>query len=128
MSNRQHFEQLYEDNPDPWRVASDWYERRKRALLLASLPCERYQHGFEPGCGNGETTALLLERCNRLCAVDFSEKAVQLTRARLGAEKQDRLHLQCLPLPSCWPEFWLASMHIADATIFVGGPGGRLAQ
>ena len=69
---RQHFEQMYQADPDPWQVASRWYERRKRDLLLAALPRERYAHGFEPGCGNGETTQRLLQRCERLCAVDFS--------------------------------------------------------
>ena len=103
MSGVQHFEQLYQAHPDPWRVASDWYERRKRALLLAALPRERYQHGFEPGCGNGETTLLLLERCDRLCAVDFSNKAVELSGARIQGERRSRLDLQALPLPARWP-------------------------
>lgn len=104
MSGVQHFEQLYQAHPDPWRVASDWYERRKRALLLAALPRERYQHGFEPGCGNGATTLLLLERCDRLCAVDFSPKAVELSGARVQGEKRSRLDLQALPLPARWPD------------------------
>lgn len=104
MSSAQHFEKMYQDHSDPWRVASDWYERRKRALLLASLPNERYQYGFEPGCGNGETTVLLLERCDRLCAVDFSDKAVQLTGTRIQGEGRNRLDLRSMPLPSCWPD------------------------
>lgn len=45
-SARQHFEQMYQADPDPWQVASRWYERRKRDLLLAALPRERYAHGF----------------------------------------------------------------------------------
>jgi SAM-dependent methyltransferase len=84
-------------------VASDWYERRKRGLLLASLPRERYRHGFEPGCGNGETTVRLLARCDRLCAVDFSDQAVQLCGLRTQAARGDRLALQALPLPTRWP-------------------------
>ena len=100
---RQHFEQMYKADPDPWHVASDWYERRKRNLLLASLPREHYRHGFEPGCGNGEATLRLLERCDRLCAVDFSDQAVQLCAARTQATRGDRLALHTLSLPSRWP-------------------------
>lgn len=104
VTNAQHFELMYQRNPDPWRVASDWYERRKRDLLLASLPLERYRHGFEPGCGNGETTLKLLERCDRLCAVDFSQKAIQLCKERIPTECQGRLTLQSLALPVDWPD------------------------
>ncbi|HEY0201287.1 MAG TPA: class I SAM-dependent methyltransferase [Burkholderiaceae bacterium] len=104
MADCVHFERLYRIDPDPWRVASDWYERRKRNLLLASLPRERYRHGFEPGCGNGETTVGLLERCERLCAVDFSPTAVELCSRRAQAVGQGRLDVRALPLPSQWPD------------------------
>ena len=43
--------ELYADGADPWRAGS-WYERRKRAVVLASLPRERYRRAFEPGCGD----------------------------------------------------------------------------
>ena len=36
------FTDLYADGNDPWRATS-WYERRKRAVVLASLPRERYR-------------------------------------------------------------------------------------
>src|SRR3989442_280161 len=97
---RQHFEQMYQADPDPWQVASRWYERRKRDLLLAALPRERYAHGFEPGCGNGETTQRLLQRCERLCAVDFSARAVDLCRERMAPQDRARLDLQALLLPA----------------------------
>ena len=103
MTDATHFNNLYQADPDPWRVTSNWYERRKRELVLASLPRERYRQGFEPGCGNGETTMRLLDRCDRLCAVDFSEKAVQLCRERASHLPQDRLDVGCMPLPSSWP-------------------------
>lgn len=100
---RLHFEHLYQADPDPWQVASRWYERRKRELLLACLPRERYEEGFEPGCGNGEATLRLLQRCDRLCAVDFSDQALQLCRERIAPQDHDRLELQALPLPWRWP-------------------------
>ena len=51
-----YFEQLYCQDADPWLVRQRWYEERKRALLLASLPQRRYRHAYEPGCGNGCST------------------------------------------------------------------------
>jgi hypothetical protein len=58
-----YFAHLYADSDDPWRISTGWYEQRKRALLMASLPRERFAVGFEPGCSNGELTVLLASRC-----------------------------------------------------------------
>ncbi len=104
-ADSQHFERLYRLNPDPWQVATAWYERRKRNLLLAALPNERYRHGFEPGCGNGGTTIELLRRCDRLCAVDGSATAVGLCAARVrdAGAARCRLELNALSLPEQWP-------------------------
>jgi LmbE family N-acetylglucosaminyl deacetylase len=55
------FAQLY-DAGDPW-AADSWYEVRKRAVVAASLPRERYRHAFEPGCGAGELTSTRLIPC-----------------------------------------------------------------
>lgn len=104
MNPHQHFEQLYQASADPWQVSSKWYERRKRQLLLAALPRERYRHGFEPGCGNGETTMALMARCEQLVAADFSEAAVLLCNARLERKDQRQLHLQTLEVPQEWPQ------------------------
>lgn len=103
MSSLQHFEQLYQVTADPWGVKTKWYERRKRQLLLAVLPHENYRHGFEPGCGNGETTLALLARCQRLTAADFSESAIQLCNAQIKNKDRHRLHLQKLHIPQEWP-------------------------
>ena len=57
MTLHAHFEALYAADEDPWAVRAAWYERRKRAVLLACLGKERYRSAFEPGCGNGEMSA-----------------------------------------------------------------------
>ena len=98
-----HFEQLYQHSPDPWSTATRWYERRKRSLLLASLQRERYRHGFEPGCGIGETTSDLMERCDQLCAVDSSERAVWLCHRDIEKPWERGLDLRIMALPSDWP-------------------------
>lgn len=71
-----HFDNLYAQNADPWNLATAWYERRKYAITVASLPRERYRSAYEPGCSIGELTRLLAPRCGQLLAVDFAPAAV----------------------------------------------------
>jgi LmbE family N-acetylglucosaminyl deacetylase len=74
------FTELYAAG-DPWGAGS-WYEVRKRAVVVASLPRRRYRFAFEPGCGAGELTAALAERCERIHAADPVATAVDRARAR----------------------------------------------
>ncbi|SDG93461.1 Nodulation protein S (NodS) [Janthinobacterium sp. YR213] len=99
-----YFEQLYRQDADPWLVRQRWYEERKRALLLASLPQQRYRHAYEPGCGNGELTVELARRCERLLAADLSAEALRLARQRLQDAEQDaHVTLAQHRLPQDWP-------------------------
>jgi hypothetical protein len=76
------FVQLYDRDDDPWQVSERWYERRKRAAVLASLPCERYRLAIEPACGIGVFTGALAARCDQVIAFDAAPNAVRLARAR----------------------------------------------
>lgn len=79
------FDRLYRDDADPWQVRTSWYERRKRRVLLASLPRERYRLAAEPGCGLGALTADLAGRCDRLVATDVADAAVRATADAVAA-------------------------------------------
>lgn len=98
----EYFEQLYAEHDDPWGFTERWYEQRKRALLLASLPRPRFARAFEPGCSIGVLTAELAPRCDALLAADVSERAVAAATARLagapGVVLEQRL------VPGEWPE------------------------
>jgi trans-aconitate methyltransferase len=72
------FEALYAADADPWQVESSWYERRKRAVLLASLPRARYSSAWEPGCGIGVSTYALADRCDHLVASDYADSAAHV--------------------------------------------------
>ena len=99
-----YFDQLYRHDADPWLVRARWYEERKRTLLLACLPQQRYRHAYEPGCGNGELTLALAQRCDRLLAADLSEAALQLARQRLLDAGQDgNASFARHQLPRDWP-------------------------
>lgn len=100
---KDHFETLYRKHADPWHVASAWYERRKRELLLATLARETYVHAFEPGCGAGDMTRRLALRCTRLCAVDLASSAIGRCRARLAADGIRHVDVMALDLPHDWP-------------------------
>ncbi|MYW90246.1 bifunctional PIG-L family deacetylase/class I SAM-dependent methyltransferase [Amycolatopsis rubida] len=92
------FAALYQDDTDPWQVETSWYERRKRSLLLGSLPRERYGTVVEPGCGTGVLTRELTGRCDRLIAFDPVPEAAERARAAVpGAEVHEGLVPHALP-------------------------------
>lgn len=104
MTLNEHFEALYAADEDPWTVRDAWYERRKRAVLLASLGKEHYRQVFEPGCGNGEMSAALAARCERLLACDGSASAVAAARRRLQDAAPAAVRIEQRSLPAHWPE------------------------
>ncbi|MGH3755619.1 MAG: PIG-L family deacetylase [Pseudonocardiaceae bacterium] len=130
------FTELYADGNDPWRTGS-WYERRKRAVALASLPRERYRAAFEPGCGTGELTVGLAERCGYVLASDPVPTAVE--RARAATADTAGVQVECGALPAAVPHepidlavfsevlYYLddAAVHeTLDRTLAVLEPGG----
>jgi SAM-dependent methyltransferase len=74
------FVELDDGADNPWAVATKWYERRKRATLLAALPRERYGTALEPACGTGVLTRELAGRCARVLASDPVPAAVRRCR------------------------------------------------
>jgi len=79
-----YFDSLYESRDDPWGFETRWYEARKRAIVLASLPDQRYAAALEIGCSLGNLTDDLADRCDELLAVDISATAVDRATARVG--------------------------------------------
>lgn len=77
------FDRLYTGDPDPWQVATSWYERRKIDVVLACLRRRRYGFAWDAGCGTGELAAALTDRTHTLLASDASAAASDLTRDRL---------------------------------------------
>lgn len=97
-----YFDAMFTRSDDPWEFKSRWYERRKRALTLASLPAERYASAYEPGCANGELSAALATRCDRLLVSDGVDRAVALAQQRL----RDHRNVKVLKawVPEEWPD------------------------
>ncbi len=95
------FEAMFNADADPWGYRSRWYEERKRALTLACLPDRRYASGFEPACANGELSAALAARCERLLVSDGAAAAVSASRLRLAVHSH--VEVQQAWLPQEWP-------------------------
>jgi len=96
-----YFDGLFAGNDDPWAFRERWYEQRKRAITLAALPRRHYRAIFEPGCANGELSAELAKRCDRLLCCDTAAAAVTLARTRLSLFEHAEVR-QCR-LPQEWP-------------------------
>lgn len=95
-----YFDALYHRVADPWELRDSWYERRKRALVLAALPRERYRRCFEPGGARGDLSLLLADRVDALVCSEPSPDAARAARRRLG----DRASVVPLAIPGDWPD------------------------
>ena len=84
VTDQAHFDAVYAERDDPWRIMESWYESRKRAILSASLPQWYYGNAYEPGCGPGGLTELLAPRCGRLVASDLHDRAVTVAQRRVA--------------------------------------------
>lgn len=122
-----HFDDLFTRDADPWGYRTRWYERRKRALMLACLPQERYARAFEPACANGELSAELAARCDRLLCSDGSAAAVAHARRRLAGFPH--VDVALARLPADWPmasgdaATEGGSIGVDGATGMTGAPG-----
>ncbi len=96
-----YFDQMYAAAPDPWSLASRWYEARKYAISLALLPEPRYGDAFEPGCSVGVLTGMLAGRCGQVTAWDASDAAVRAAAARNAALPNVRVRRGAIP--GDWP-------------------------
>jgi SAM-dependent methyltransferase len=116
--DRSYFDAIFAKNEDPWDYRRSWYEARKRALTLAVLPQQRYRSAFEPGCANGEMTAELALRCDRLLACDFSAGAVRIARGRVQELPHVRIEEMCVP--DAWPEDKFDLIVISEFGYYLG--------
>jgi SAM-dependent methyltransferase len=97
-----YFEQMYAENPDPWSLASRWYEQRKYAVTMASLTRDSYRRGFEPGCSVGVLTELLADRCDELLATDVVPDAVEAAQRRV--RRRPSVDVRQMAVPDEWPD------------------------
>lgn len=97
MRERADFEAMYEADPDPFGVATRWYERRKQQVLLACLTLPHYRQAWDCACGTGHLTQALGRRCDAVLASDASREAVRLTSQVTLVDSEIRCEVSSLP-------------------------------
>lgn len=100
------FNRVHTEAEDPWGVDSSRYEHRKRDVLMASLPRERYERALDIGCSTGALTAQLATRARAMTAVDASDVALERARARLTEQALDNVELRKAVVPDEWDPQW----------------------
>ncbi|ANC29903.1 PIG-L family deacetylase [Isoptericola dokdonensis] len=113
---RDYFDRFYAGRDDPWGFESRWYEERKRAVLLASLPRERFRHALELGCSTGVLTRELTARCDRVTGVDIADAPLAAARDRLG----DGVELLRLDTPDQWPDGTFDLVVLSEVLYYYG--------
>jgi len=116
-----YFEDMYAAAPDPWHLASRWYERRKHALTVGVLTRDRYRSAFEPGCSVGALTALLAPRCDRLLATDRVPAALEVAHRRLG--DMPGLRLEQMAVPDQFPPGGFDLVVLSEIGYYLDEPG-----
>lgn len=96
------FDAFYRRNgDDPWGFETRWYEERKRAVVLASLPSRRLGDVLEIGCATGLLTRELADRADRVLAMEAASSAARSADDRLAA----LAHVEVVraAVPDDWP-------------------------
>lgn len=95
--DREYFEKLYAESPDPWGFETSPYERKKYGRTLGILARRRYHRALEVGCSVGVFTTMLAPLCDELLAVDVSERAIAAAKERLANFPHVRVEQRTLP-------------------------------
>jgi SAM-dependent methyltransferase len=95
------FEQLYQENPDPWQFATSEYEAEKYAATLNALPRNLYKAGFEIGGSIGILTEKLARRCQSLLSVDVSQ--IAQTQAIDRCRHLHNIKFELMSVPEAFP-------------------------
>lgn len=119
-----YFDRVYATEADPWRLRTSWFERRKRAALMAALPRERYRRAFEPGCAVGALTVELAGRCDEVLAVD--RHARPLAVAAAGLADQGHVTVDRMTVPAEWPTGTFDLVVLAEVGYYLAGDDLRL--
>ncbi len=110
-------DQVHRERSDPWQVDDSPYERRKRALSLASLPREHYPRALEVGCSVGALAVDLAARCSHLLAIDSSPTAIEQARRRTAALAH--VDVRRARVPGDWPEGRFDLVSISEVGYFL---------
>ncbi|MEO8539392.1 MAG: SAM-dependent methyltransferase [bacterium] len=124
--DRQYFEAMYSESPDPWDFDGSAYERRKFALTLAALPRQNYRRAFEPGCANGAFSELLAPRCDELICAELMSKVAARAAGRLSRFPDTSVY--CKAIPQWWPTGTFDLMVLSEVLYYLTPAGMERAM
>jgi protein-L-isoaspartate O-methyltransferase len=96
-----YFEQLYQQDRDPWKFETSDYEASKYAATIAALGPNHYRSGFEIGGSIGVLTKMLAEHCDTLLSIDVVETAQQQAIQR--CQQLPHVRFQMMSVPAEYP-------------------------
>ena len=97
-----HFERIYQTNPDPWGYLTSTYEIAKYHHSLEVLGGARFRAGLEIGCSIGVLTRMLAAQCDALMGVDFVDHALREAAKRCSDRPWVRFEKR--QVPADWPK------------------------
>lgn len=119
------FDTVYGADPDPYRVGSSFYERRKLQIVLAVLARAGYTSAWDPACGTGHLAAELANRCATVLATDGSPVAVRL--ARDHCRDQSNVDVDTLTVPLAPPGQPIFDLVVLAEFLYYLTPADRAA-
>lgn len=122
----EYFDRVYAANDDPWNFQTSEYEAAKYEATLAALPRENYQNAFEIGCSIGVLTERLTAKCERLLAIDVSEKAIE--QAKIRCRNLPNVRLQTMHFPEEVPDEKFDLILISEVGYYLSPPDWEKAM
>jgi SAM-dependent methyltransferase len=114
----EYFDRMYAADADPWGFTSRWYEQRKYALTIATLPDRDYANALEIGCSIGVLTSQLATRCLALTTLDPSGDALAAARRRVPSQ----VTLLQGSVPGDWPVGRWDLVVLSEVGYFLSAP------
>lgn len=115
-----YFDEVYHQKEDPWDLATSSYERDKYDTTIASLPNTSYESALEIGCSIGVLTETLLQKCNKILAIDIADAPVAQAKARLQNYPQARIAK--MSVPAFFPEEFFDLIVMSEVGYFFSVP------
>lgn len=115
-----YFDSFYARHDDPWGFETRWYEERKRALLMASLPTRALGSVLEVGCSTGLITVDLAARADRVVGLEPAAAALEATRTRTRALRN--VELQRGGAPAHWPAGPFDTIVLSEVGYYLSPP------
>jgi 2-polyprenyl-3-methyl-5-hydroxy-6-metoxy-1,4-benzoquinol methylase len=97
----EHFERLYQSNPDPWSFETSAYEHAKYQRTVSAVGARRFSSGLEVGCSIGILTRMLAPSCDSLLGIDIVEAPLREARSRSAGRRHVRFRQ--MRVPDEWP-------------------------